>query len=967
MRASLLTLSTLAGILALGGSASGQEAGGPNTRPEQIVEEVGDMRFQYRQSAGLDLRVFDVPVLGSSSIVVVKPGWTGTYYNSFNNMTLMDTVTVEDYEDGRRITLHHELEEEYESPFAGTKTITLRPDNSMHVRMDFIFDSDDPSMLEWRVGGFNPTLVAGLPYRVVMPDEVTEGVVAYEAEGPAATDTTVARGFEELQIQSRLGPITIESIPENNLILFDYRKNVYADEGRPMFWFGYLGRGIPGGEELTYEFTLRLPQTFEPASVAAAPVTAASGVEATGSARVPGPGRDYIIPKPKETEYTGDEVSLGPETPVYTGPDPGRGIETAVEFLVEDFEELYGINAQVVRGPAPDPPPAGAILMGEAGRYDVPVELLSEAGLEIPDHHEGYALRTGDGHTLIAANTEVGVFYGVTTLLQLVVPAEGGDGIALRGAAIVDWPSLDFRGIHALSGRDAGDQISKAVRELMARYKINSFIWECQYIVWDNAPELEHPRFGMAKDDAQKVVDAADEYFIDLIPLIQSLGHSEWIFTGGHNLDIAEDPETPYAYMVTNPRTYEFIFTIFEEALEFFEPRGFHIGHDEVTMRGRFPYRSADSGMSVTDLVLKDTKKLNNWFRERGVQVYMWGDMFLYSDEAPDATFAPSQEAATERRARLHRDITVTDWHYAPVEPDEFTSIPLWRDECFEVIGAAWHRPLNIRNLAHACINAGVKGFLQTTWAGFNFRIDDNEESWHQYWAYIMAAHYAWSGDERLPDELPFIPKEEFINTWFRTVPLLEEQEGFFVDLSEAFNRSLEDKDGSGWLGFGPENDFRSVPEGEQLLGETVFRLTRNERGEGAVMLDGMMNPEGEFPASVTLDIGGEAASGLHFLMTAAFPTREHERAGQVEIVYTDGTSEQFALDYGRNLFAFHQNRAGGDARIAWEGESGAGTPLHLWDVAWDNPNPDRPIGSLVISSTGTEAAPILLAITGVR
>src|SRR5690606_652680 len=113
-------------------------------------------------------------------------------------------------------------------------------------------------------------------------------------------------------------------------------------------------------------------------------------------------------------------------------------------------------------------------------------------------------------------------------------------------------------------------------------------------------------------------------YFVDLIPLIQSLGHSEWIFTNGHNLDIAEDPDMPYAYSPTNPRTYDFIFSVYQEALDFFQPKGFHIGHDEVTMRGRFPYRSRESGMSATDLILMDTIKLNDWFRERGVMVHLW-------------------------------------------------------------------------------------------------------------------------------------------------------------------------------------------------------------------------------------------------------------------------------------------------------------------------------------------------------
>ena len=929
-----------------------------------VAEQVGDMRFEYSPGPGVRLSAFGIPVMDTSLMVVTTPEWGPPFFVSSSGRDVRETVTVQDYRDGRRIIIGLE-DEEYDFPVSMTKTITLLPDNTYHQRLDILFKSDDPAILEWRVGSFSPNLVAGLDYTVTTDGTVREGTIPYESPGPSVDESTVARGFDQLAIASRIGDIVIESTPDDDLIFFDYRRNVYAEDTNPMFWFGYLERPLPAHTDVTYELTLRLPESFSPAGETVAPVTTAAEVEATETARAPDQQRDYVIPKPKELEFTEGDMPLGPDTVIYTGANPGRGIETAVDFLVQDLRNIYRIEPRVVRGPAPEPPPTGAILLGETDRYEAPANLLSEHGLDVPEHHEGYALRVGDGHAAIAANTEQGVFYGVTTLVQLVTTGE--NRIMLRGAEVVDWPSLDFRGIHALSGRDAGDEISKAVRELMARYKINSFIWECQYIIWDNAPELEHPEYGMEKEDARKVIEAADRYFINLIPLVQSLGHSEWIFTGGHNLDIAEDPATPYAYMVTNPRTYEFIFTIFQEALDFFEPEGFHIGHDEVTMRGRFPYRSKDSGMSVTELVMKDTIKLNDWFRERDIDVYLWGDMFLHSSEAPDATFAKTPEEAQERRDQLPRDMTVTDWHYVPVEPEQYTSIPLWRDEGFRTIGAGWFNPMNIRNLALACIREGVEGYLQTTWAGFNFRIDGNEDAWFQYWVYITAAHYAWSGDESLPDELPFKPKNVFIDTWHGVKPLLESREGFHVDLRGAFNRSLVDEDGTGWLGFGPENDFRAVPEGDHLLAETMFRLQRDEDGQGAIILSGRLNPAGEFPEAVTLGIGGETADELRFLTTAAFSTRQHELTGRVEVAYSDGTAEGMDLRYGQNLFAFHKDRAGADARVAWQGRTGAGATVRLWDLVWQNPHPEKPIEAITISSTGTEAAPIILAITGVR
>lgn len=932
---------------------------------ENIVERVGDMELTYNQSQGVALRVFDVPVLTSSQIAVMTPGWGQHYYVTTHNMTLMQDTRVEDHLGGRRVTILHRMAEEYESPFTAVETHTLLPGNVYQVALDFHFASDKEAIFEWRAGGWNPNLVAGMPFRVLESSGSREGVVPYVSPGPGVEESTVARAFSALAVTSRLGEIVIEADPDDDLILFDYRKNVWASDDNPWFWFGYLDRPIPGHKNITYAYTIRLPETLPPAARAGGGIETVAATAPTDRARVPNRHRDFIIPKPKSAQFTDARMTLGNTTAIYIGQQPGAGIEVAVDFLLGDLQKLYGLEPPVLRAPAPDPLPAGAIVLGETARDSRAASLLEAHGLSLPEHREGYALHVDNAGAVIAANTEAGVFYGVTTLVQLI--GTDPDGVFLRGAAIRDYPSLDFRGVHALSSRHAGDQIARAVRDLLARYKMNTFVWECQYIVWDCCPELEHPEYGMRKDDARKVVEAADRYFVELVPLVQSLGHSEWIFTNGNNLDIAEDPETPYAYSPTNPRTYDFIFTVYQEALDLFRPRIFHIGHDEVTMRGRFPYRSKDSGLSITDLILMDTLRLHEWFRERDVRVAMWGDMFLHQSEARDATFAPSLEEARARRARLPKDILITDWHYHPVSAAEYTSIPLWRDEGFDVVGSAWFNPANIHQLALACIRSGVLGFLQTTWAGFNFAIDGNESAWFQYWAYITAAHYAWSGDETSPDDLPFNPKDEFLATWFPKPPLAAQRAGFHVDLRPVFNRALVDPDGTQWLGYGPDNDFSSLPTGDLLLDETTFRLDRDAGGAGALLMAGKMNPAGTFPSQVRIALSGKRASELRFLMTTAFATRERSEVGRIEVHYTNGEKAMLPLVYGSNIFAFGEARAGAQSRIAFEGQTRAGTPVRLWDIPWENPAPDYTIEAIVLVSNVTEAAPLLFAITGVE
>ncbi len=88
---------------------------------------------------------------------------------------------------------------------------------------------------------------------------------------------------------------------------------------------------------------------------------------------------------------------------------------------------------------------------------------------------------------------------------------------------------------------------------------MNTLIWECEYLKWDSHPEIHHSTYGMDKSDALQVIDAARDRFIEIIPLVQSLGHCEWIFANGQHLDRAEDPASAPAYCPTNPDTYTFI------------------------------------------------------------------------------------------------------------------------------------------------------------------------------------------------------------------------------------------------------------------------------------------------------------------------------------------------------------------------------------------------------------------------
>ena len=920
------------------------------------------MDFHYDPQKGVKLSVFDINFLNQSSLWIVKPGWTYQYYGAIKNKEIIKNARIEDFEGGKKITLYHSLPSDSECPFEGTETYILKPNHTFSCTVDYHFTSNEEAIIEWNAGGIRAAPILGAPYQVVSPKGKHQGVIPIVPVGSLPQDSMIAESFESLKIDSRIGPIEIKTHPKSGILLFDYRNNVWARADNPIFWMGCLSRSLTQGQQYTDSITFKFPEKPVQTTSQSPAIEAKVKTRKTKSALLPWWGNDYIIPTPKQLEFTGERLPLSSKTKIFIGNSPSPKIQNALNFFLNDVESYFQIKIPVIVDHSlNDFLPPNSLILGEKV-FPIDKELKKK----VPSHPEAYYLGCENSSFYILANTETGLFYGLCSLLQLIQVDR--DGIFLKGAEVIDYPALSFRGVHCLSGKDAGDQIAKAIRTLMARHKMNQLVWECEYIIWDSHPELEHERYGMEKEDARKVVEAADQNFVEIIPLVQSLGHSEWIFTNDQNLDIAEDPDTPYAYCPTNPKTYDFIFEVYQEALDFFKPKKFHIGHDEVTMLGRFPWRSRSSGKSVTELVMDDIKKLHTWFTEKDIEIMMWGDMCLWTTEAPDATFAPSAEEAKLRRSLLPKDVYITDWHYAPRPPLEYPSIPLWNEEGFRTIGAGWFSPENIRNLARACVLAKAEGYLQTTWAGFNFKIDGNEEAWYQYWAYLLAAEYAWSGMDTPVDELPYNVQNLFIDLWTERKPVLKSQKGFFVDLSPVANRSLKDnEERSGWLGFGPDFDFSAFPVGEILEGPIQFKTMPNSEGNTAVLMTGKLNPKGDFPKKISLGISSQKASELHFLMNTGFPAQEGHTAGNILVEYQDGTADTLNLIYGKNLFCITDRRAGIGARTAWEGQSRNGQSIRAWDVVWNNPEPQKKIKRIILESADTEATPILLAITGIR
>ena len=187
---------------------------------------------------------------------------------------------------------------------------------------------------------------------------------------------------------------------------------------------------------------------------------------------------------------------------------------------------------------------------------------------------------------------------------------------------------------------------------------------------------------------------------------------------------------------------------------------------------------------------------------------------------------------------------------------------------------------------------------------------------------------------------------------------------GNCIDLSSHYTAGLdEDWHGRQWEG----QNLAELPRHTNVLNGVPFDL------RGVVQLRGRSLEASApgYPESVR-DIRVDRRSGaVHFLHALGWGTFAHAETHVAHYVihYTDGTQENVELVNGENIFEWGINsqslpRFKRGVSLVWQDKNKRGNKIGLYQFTWTNPRPDVPITSIDFVSTGTNAAPFLVAVT---
>jgi len=691
-----------------------------------------------------------------------------------------------------------------------------------------------------------------------------------------------------------------------------------------------------------------------------------------------------LLPVPKEIAWGDGVFEITPSTRIVVGDRATDEDLYAARELNEEFRARFNVTLRVIKA-ADVGNPRGQIVLGEASTNSLVARMLQAAGTTVSatsPGSEGYVLQAVPDAILVAGSDRRGTFYGVQTLRQLLRP--GKSVASVRSVTIRDRPDHPIRAVHVLLDNASAEFHTMLIDRILAPLKFNTLIAQAEHVQWESGRPFWVPDSrGATKAQVRRLVNTAREHHIQVIPLIATLGHSEWVFAGLRSDELCrqiahipkrlrDDGRTqvtcdrsravfPAVYdpdrsvMIEGKETtiaVALIRPVLQEAVELFRPPFVHIGHDEV--RG-------PSGVSYDlDLYLRDVIALHQLLKDLGARTMMWGDV-LY-ERRSEVTSEPLW-------SEVPRDIAIMAWKYEDIR--DYPELAYFRQAGFPVLAATWFRTHNNLHMSRAARVAGALGMVRTTWNGFFQNRAALTRAFQQFYTYFTASTYFWTSGRPQPDALPSEAAlaRRFADAWmprpYRSRPI----PGALVDMRRVVTQRHIDDDGTGWQGKGAEYDLRAVQPGSSRFNGVQFEiLDPKHTGKSVVMLKGERDVAEVMPDRISVAVGRRAGcvAVLHAALDRA--TNFGDVVGRYEFALGDGTRATQNLLYGRNISSWLADLERGipsiEQEIAWTGKTRAGNDVNLQMLLWKNPQPDRQVASIDLLSAGGRASPVIFAIT---
>ncbi len=350
---------------------------------------------------------------------------------------------------------------------------------------------------------------------------------------------------------------------------------------------------------------------------------------------------------------------------------------------------------------------------------------------------QGYLLISRDSKLLIDANSILGVYYGVQTLIQLLNSSQ--EKLSINELIILDFPALEIRGVSDDVSRGQAPTIEnlKKFIKTLSHYKINQYylVYMQDMIMYDNYPDIGNNRGAYSKEELNELIKFAEKHFVEIIPIFQTIGHWDNILHNPNYWKYGEFPGSN-SLNIANDEIYKILDDLISEFREIFPSDYFHIGADESWDVGKGSSKQYVNEIGLGNAYLTHYKKVYNIAKKHGYsKIVIYHDILYKFREVLEG---------------LAKDITVMYWNYTTktknpildkIKKFDFPIIVSPSIMDFNRIFPSIKKyEQNIMNLTKYGFNNGVIGEVTSSWGDYR----NKELRENRIYGFIFSALVGW-------------------------------------------------------------------------------------------------------------------------------------------------------------------------------------------------------------------------------
>jgi hypothetical protein len=293
----------------------------------------------------------------------------------------------------------------------------------------------------------------------------------------------------------------------------------------------------------------------------------------------------------------------------------------------------------------------------------------------------------------------------------------------------------------------------------LAKYKINQLVWEWEdKLAYESHPEIGAPG-AFTIQEMQEMTKFAKKYHVEMVPLVQGLGHVSFILKWTQHSHLSEIADSNWEFCPLKEGTYDLLFDLWEEAIKATPGSEYiHIGSDETFELAACKECKAEAeDIGQSGIYHLFVKKAADHLQKLGRKVMVWErPMGWEMNSSPIKNMTPAKGLVLTESYHYEtpdfkyvKESTKQGFEVYVYDPNpglEPLFLPYkFRQKRGEVVMGSMENSYQL--LSAAAVSGTFDGMINTSW--------DDSGLHNQMWmlSFATSAEYSWSGSKPSLDE----------------------------------------------------------------------------------------------------------------------------------------------------------------------------------------------------------------------